>query len=61
MKKIYLTPQISFEYIEDDLMISMSHTDTTDYTNDPNKDSSDDITINPTPAPVPGTLPEDWE
>ena len=61
MKKIYLTPQISFEYIEDDLMINMSHTETRDYTNDPAGDTQDDITINPNPADVPGTLPTDWE
>ena len=62
MKKSYIQPEISFENIEDeDLMISMSHTDTKDYTNDPAGETSDDITINPNPAETPGTLPEDWE
>lgn len=42
MKKHYISPLITFEYIEDeDLMIAISHTETASHVIDPTDDSQD--------------------
>ncbi len=42
MKKLYISPLITFEPLEDeDLMIAMSHTETASHVIDPTDDSQD--------------------
>jgi len=61
MKKQYISPVISVEFIEDDnLMISASHTQTTSYLEDDPSVIDNDIIINPEPLdPDPIDLPTD--
>ena len=59
MKKIYISPVISVEMIEDDnLMINASHTQTTSYLEDDPSITDDDIIIHPEPVD-PGDMDDD--
>ena len=57
VKKIYVSPAVHVELLEDDdLMIGASYTQTTSYMEDPSEDDDDYIHIHPDPIDPPSPI-----
>ena len=60
VKKIYVSPTIQVELLEDDdLMIGASYTQTTSYMEDPSEDDNGYINIHPDPIDPPSPIDDD--
>ncbi len=62
MKKRYISPVATFEWIEEELLISPSHTTTTNFAQDPSLTNDDQVVIyddDPVDPGNPGG--DDWE